>query len=103
MKVKAKEQFWDKELIRVAVAVLCTRAAVLILSYIFYLMKEPQGTLELFGAWLKQAGDVPHYLRIAEQGYSVGDEFENLIVFYPLFPMLIRGLTPVLLWGSRTV
>lgn len=96
MKVKAKEQFWDKELIRVAVAVLCTRAAVLILSYIFYLMKEPQGTLELFGAWLKQAGDVPHYLRIAEQGYSVGDEFENLIVFYPLFPMLIRGLTPVL-------
>lgn len=96
MKKKSKERFWDKELTRVALAVLCTRVAVLILSYIFYLMKEPQGSLALFGTWLKQAGDVPHYLRIAESGYSVGDEFENLIVFYPLFPMLIKVLRCIL-------
>ncbi len=96
METKMKEPFWDRELVRVAVAVICTRAAVLLLSYIFYLMSDPQGNVLLFCDWLKQAGDVPHYLRIAEHGYSVGDEFENLVVFYPLFPMLIRGLTPVL-------
>ena len=90
MKQKTRQRFWDKELIRVALAVLVTRVAVLILGYIFYLIKEPQGTVSLFADWLKQAGDVPHYLRIAADGYSVGDEFENLVVFYPLFPMLIR-------------
>ena len=65
MKTKIKEPFWDRELVRVAIAVLCTRVAILILSYIFYLMKDPQGTVSLFCEWLKQAGDVPHYLRIA--------------------------------------
>ena len=92
MKKKAQEKFGDKELVRVALAVIAPRVAVLILSYIFYLVKEPGGTLALFTDWLKQAGDVPHYLRIAGNGYSVGDEYENLVVFYPLFPMLMRVL-----------
>ena len=87
-----KQKFWDRQLVRVALAVLLSRAAVLLIGYLFYLLREPDGTLGLFKEWLMQAGDVPHYLRIAENGYSVGDAYENLVVFYPLFPFFIRLL-----------
>lgn len=35
------------------------------------------------------SGDVPHYLHIAEHWYQSTGDKANLIVFYPLFPMLI--------------
>ncbi len=36
--------------------------------------------------------DAEHYLRIAEFGYQPGTEHENLIVFYPLYPLLIHAM-----------
>lgn len=35
------------------------------------------------------SGDVPHYLYLAEHWYTNTGEKANLLVFYPLFPMLI--------------
>lgn len=37
-----------------------------------------------------KAGDTPHYLEIARNGYTAVGESRNLIVFFPLYPLLIR-------------
>ena len=39
---------------------------------------------------LIQAGDAPHYLQIARNGYLSSGDTVNNIVFYPLYPLLIR-------------
>ncbi len=43
-------------------------------------------------------GDAPRYLFMAENGYVTEGEYVNNIVFYPLYPLLIRGVS-VLLGG----
>ena len=43
--------------------------------------------------YLAQFSDAPHYLEIAKNGYAAVGENANKIVFYPLFPMLIRILS----------
>lgn len=42
--------------------------------------------------FMSQAGDVPHYISIAQNGYAAAGEDANKIVFYPLFPWLMRIL-----------
>lgn len=42
--------------------------------------------------FLKATGDAPHYLDIAANGYASSGEAANKIVFYPLFPYLIKIL-----------
>ena len=39
-----------------------------------------------------QAGDVPHYMEIALHGYQSAGETANNIVFFPLYPLLVRGV-----------
>lgn len=41
-------------------------------------------------------GDAPHYLDIAANGYASSGEAANKIVFYPLFPAMMRILHTVL-------
>ncbi len=43
------------------------------------------------------AGDAPHYLYLAEHGYQSEGEQAKLIVFYPLYPLLIKILGTLLL------
>lgn len=85
-----KKSFFKKDIFRIALVLIGVRVLMLILGFIFFKMRMPEGSLGTFENWLAQAGDIPHFLHIAEHGYSVGDEFENLVVFYPLFPLLIR-------------
>ena len=47
------------------------------------------------------AGDSPHYLSIASEGYQSTGEKANLIVFYPLYPFLMRIIGYVT--GSNTI
>ena len=47
-----------------------------------------------------EAGDGPHYLFIAENGYVSDGNNVNNIVFYPLYPLLTRLLS--ILLGGRT-
>ena len=49
----------------------------------------PKSGWELFSHW-----DGKWYVEIANLGYSYAeDEQQNYVAFYPLFPLLIRGLT----------
>jgi hypothetical protein len=49
---------------------------------------SPEGFLGMFNRW-----DAPHYLNIAQNWYvNTGDE-ANFIVFFPLYPVLIRLIT----------
>lgn len=45
---------------------------------------------ESFWQRFTTAGDSPHYLYLAQYGYATAEENRNLIVFYPLYPLLIR-------------
>ena len=48
--------------------------------------------------FMSTAGDAPHYLQIAATGYQTTGDTANNIVFYPLYPLLMRGMG--LLLGS---
>lgn len=37
-----------------------------------------------------QAGDSPHYIYLAHNWYASSGEYANLIVFYPLYPILLK-------------
>ena len=43
----------------------------------------------VYDAFVK-AGDTPHYIEIAKNGYTAAGENRNLIVFFPLYPLLMR-------------
>ncbi len=58
------------------------------------------GFFDYFRQRFTTAGDSPHYLYIAEHGYVKTGENVNNIVFYPLYPLLIRALGALL--GGRT-
>ncbi len=45
---------------------------------------------ELVGRVFAVSGDSPHYLYLAEHGYTAVGDQAKLIVFYPLYPLLIR-------------
>lgn len=56
-------------------------------------LNQPGGLpqfLEHFQSRFTQAGDSPHYLSIAQNGYLPTGEAAKYIVFYPLYPLLIR-------------
>ena len=46
--------------------------------------------LAMLEARFTTAGDAPHYLFLATEGYQATGEQANLIVFYPLYPLLMR-------------
>lgn len=58
------------------------------------------GFWEHFVRRFTQAGDSPRYLFLAEEGYARTGEDVNNIVFYPLYPFLMRCLGALL--GGRT-
>lgn len=41
------------------------------------------------------AGDSPHYLWLAQYGYTASEDTRKLLVFYPLYPLLIRLFSPL--------
>lgn len=61
---------------------------------------RPDGFFRHFWARFTTAGDGYYYKFIAENGYVSSGENVNAIVFYPLYPLLMRGLGTVL--GGRT-
>ncbi len=70
------------------------------LSYVF-LAGGAAGFWEHFSDRFGQAGDAYYYRLLAEDGYPREGADVNAIVFYPLYPLLIRLLRPLL--GGRTV
>ncbi len=74
--------------------------AVKLLIFLFavqsYHVWMDQRTVDLFG-WLEiwNRWDAQHYLTIAVEGYSAAVEKRFLLVFYPLYPWLIRLVNAV--------
>ena len=69
-------------------------------AYISFLgLGENENFFQLFWSRFTQAGDSPHYLYIAANGYARTGEEINKIVFYPLYPWLISLLGTLL--GGR--
>lgn len=79
---------------RTVALVLAVKALVLLYGVtVFAVMQNqwPGGWLEVWNRW-----DAPHYLDLARQGYvSTGVE-SRWIVFYPLYPWLVRAFAVVL-------
>jgi len=56
----------------------------------FSLLDTNQSFWQIISNVFSVSGDAPHYLHLAEHGYvSTGDK-ANLIVFYPLYPLLVK-------------
>ena len=77
-----------REIITVFFIALLSRLFIFAAALIAYRLSGGDRTLtEIFTAGT--AGDAPHYMYIAEHWYTNVGEKANLIVFYPLYPMLI--------------
>lgn len=94
-KLKIKDKFNDYSLfVKIFGATIAIHWIIIILAYILlYMNKEVNvGFFEYFYTKFSHSGDTPHYLNIAENGYASEGEFANLIVFYPLYPLLMKIL-----------
>ncbi|HEX9061559.1 MAG TPA: glycosyltransferase family 39 protein [Clostridia bacterium] len=82
---------------KILIAVIATRVIIYLIGMMAVILTKNQD-VNLFkdfqGIWNKW--DSPHYLSIAENGYlNTGDE-ANFIVFYPLYPLLVKIVSFVL-------
>lgn len=78
--------------LQLTLALLLFRAFVFLLAYLIQLAQAGYtgGLFESFGLWNQLGTDSQHYLTIARDGYvSTGDD-RLLIVFFPLYPILVK-------------
>lgn len=67
------------------------------LGYILLAIPQEGGSgfLSFFYEKFIASGDTPHYINIAKNGYTATGDTANQIVFYPLYPMLMRAFAVV--------
>ncbi len=77
-------------------AILLSRLAVYVLAYAILSWQQGYqgGFIDTIGLWLK--GDAPHYMGLAENWYVTQGDARFHIVFFPLYPILVRLLQPLL-------
>lgn len=64
-----------------------------LIGYFSIKMSSPNiSILQFLGERFLNAGDAPHYTYLAEFGYQAAGDAANKIVFYPLYPFLIKIL-----------
>ena len=75
--------------IEIAAILIAVKIFAFTLALLFGLvLHQPGDSISLWNRW-----DAPHYVEIAKNGYTSVGEGSYLIVFMPLFPLLIRLLT----------
>lgn len=62
----------------------------LIVVISFYLNGDERGFFTAFRECFLATGDTPHYIDIAKEGYVASGDNAKFIVFYPLYPFLMR-------------
>lgn len=72
----------------IGLSALLARWLIYIVGY--WLTEKSVGFSQVIRQIFESSGDSPHYLYLAEHGYATTGEKANLIVFYPLYPLLIR-------------
>lgn len=75
-------------------------AMIMGIAFAGYRAQNPDAGYSLIFERMTTAGDAPHYLFLAKEGYQSSGEKENLIVFYPLYPMMIRILAKYFLFQN---
>jgi Gpi18-like mannosyltransferase len=86
-----KAPLWNIRLrvdLAVIAMVLLVKAVVLVYGLVAFQTladEQPPDPLSIWNRW-----DTPHYLDLAREGYQAADEIGLFIVFYPLYPLLIR-------------
>lgn len=80
---------YKKEIMLICLTVIL-HAMIMGVAFAAYKAQNPEAGFSLIFERMTTAGDAPHYLFLAKEGYQSFGEKENLIVFYPLYPMMIR-------------
>ncbi len=93
MNIKAKLQSIPQSVKIAILVVLATKLLVLAVGYLttyFYKGTVDPFTIlgDMYNRW-----DAPHYIDIAKNGYVNSGDQANFIVFFPLYPLLIRVFT----------
>lgn len=70
------------------------------IAFAAYKAQNTDAGLSIIWERMTTAGDAPHYLFLAEEGYQYFGEKENLIVFYPLYPFMIRIFAKYILFQN---
>lgn len=81
-------------MLQIVFYLLLFRLLLFVLTYALSLLQQGYsgGVLDRLGIWNQLGTDSQHYLNIAEHGYvNTGDD-RLLIVFFPLYPFLVRGV-----------
>lgn len=94
-----KLKTYQKELMIFLLAIFL-HALIMGIAFIAYRAQNPDAGYALIWERMTTAGDAPHYLFLAKEGYQSSGEKENLIVFYPLYPMMIRILARCFLFQN---
>ena len=70
------------------------RVLLFVLAYALSLVKQTYtgGLFDSLGLWNQLGTDSQHYLNIAQNGYVATGDDRLLIVFFPLYPYLVRGV-----------
>ncbi|HWR22186.1 MAG TPA: hypothetical protein VN366_01800 [Feifaniaceae bacterium] len=79
--------------VRLFLLLLLARVAVYIAAYAVFTLKNgyPGGLVDTLSLW--NFGDVPHYLGIADNWYATEGDARFHIVFFPLYPIVVRLLS----------
>ncbi len=79
-----------KDVMEILVIVICIKVATFLLSYISFeiFLNTSPTIIDLWKRW-----DTSAYMNIAENGYTNIGQSRLLIVFFPLYPLLIRLFT----------
>ena len=83
------------EITGVIAGVIALRLIIVVIAYVYArLFREAHGSIfaTFESIWLKLDTDAPHYISIAENGYTTDAPGMYTLVFLPLFPLLIRAL-----------
>ena len=94
-----KIKIYHKELMIFCLSILL-HVLVMGIAFLAYRAQNPDAGYVLIWERMTTAGDAPHYLFLAEEGYQSFGEKENLIVFYPLYPVMIRILARLFLFQN---
>lgn len=80
--------------IKIFAATIVVHWIIMVLGYILLTAVGADNTYGGFFSYFYEkfsaSGDVPHYIEIAKNGYAASGDKANLIVFYPLYPALIK-------------
>ncbi len=86
-----------KKELTIFLVTICLHIFILLLAFGAYRVQNPGAGLQYLKERFTTAGDSPHYLFLAEEGYQSEGEQAKLIVFYPLYPLLMKALGILLL------